>query len=61
MLCFRSHARRLIAIFSFVSRLYNLPNEEMDSIEAEMNENGVTLEALHKTFYAEFMQCMCRL
>ena len=55
----REHVQRALAVYSFLIRLYNLPEDEFQVVLQELEVRGLTLEGLHDTFYLEFMYGFC--
>ena len=48
-----------MAVYTFLVRLYNYGDEHMAETEAALEEEGISLEQLHKEFYRHFQLGFC--
>ena len=58
--CFRANARVAIALVCFLSKAYNLENDELAAVQADLRLNGLSLPALHKLYYRKFTLGLCK-
>lgn len=58
--CCRAEARDAIGLLSFMSKAYNLSNEDLRKVEEDLARNGLSFRILHKKFYKAFEASCCR-